>query len=101
MEEIKNEIAKQKGYPDWKTMENWIIDNNPSVNVALLLVSAMEEVCNRIVSDRYSIVITDVAKFRVELMTMIEQVKYQIGDYSKGSSSEVAERFEHTINSLI
>jgi hypothetical protein len=45
MQEVKNEIARQKGYPDWETMENWIIDHNSSVIVAVLLVSAMEEVC--------------------------------------------------------
>jgi len=49
--------------------------------------------------EKYSIVIDNVSEFRVELMKMIEQVKYQMGEYSKGSSSEISERFEHKINS--
>ena len=40
----KNNIAKEKGYQNWEEMENFIIDNNKSVVVAQLLVSAMEEV---------------------------------------------------------
>ena len=45
LEECKDFIAIQKGYPNWNEMQNFIIDHNESVNVALLLVSAMEEVC--------------------------------------------------------
>lgn len=45
LREIKNQVALSKGYPDWKTMENFIVDhNNLTVVVAQLLVSAMEDV---------------------------------------------------------
>lgn len=40
--DCKDFIAREKGYPSWEEMENFIIDHNQSVNVALLLVSAME-----------------------------------------------------------
>ena len=45
IDDCKNYIANQKGYPSWDEMENFLIDHNESVNVALLLVSAMELVC--------------------------------------------------------
>jgi len=51
------------------------------------------------VSESYSILITDIPNFRKELITMIEQVRYQTGRYNEGSSTEIAERFEHTVNS--
>jgi hypothetical protein len=44
VEYYKNKVAKEKGYPSWEEMENWIIDNNPPVNVAVILVAMMEEV---------------------------------------------------------
>jgi hypothetical protein len=31
LNKIKDIIASSKGYPDWETMENFIIDNNSSV----------------------------------------------------------------------
>lgn len=49
----------------------------------------------------YQIIIKDVANFRVELMTMIENVKYNIDGYANSSSSQIAESFEHKINSFI
>lgn len=48
--------------------------------------------------DIYTISVTDVTKFRRELVKMIEQIKYNIGEYSEGSSSELALRFENIIN---
>lgn len=51
--------------------------------------------------DPYKILITNIPDFRSELMKMIEQVKYQIGEYHEGSSSQIAEKFEHKINSLV
>lgn len=44
IEKCKNIIAKERGYPDWITFENWIINNNDSCATALILVKAMEEV---------------------------------------------------------
>ncbi len=49
----------------------------------------------------YSIQIDDVAKFRFELISMIEKVRYSIGEYGNLSSSQIAEKFEHNINSNI
>ncbi len=49
----------------------------------------------------YQIIINDVANFRVQLMTMIEKVKFNIDGYANSSSSEIAEKFEHKINSFI
>ena len=51
--------------------------------------------------ESYSILITDVAKFRRELIKMVEQVRYETGEYSVGSSTQVAERFEHFVNDLV
>lgn len=48
--------------------------------------------------EKYSIKITDVAKFRQKLITMIEKVRYGIDDYNNLSSSQVAEKFEKCIN---
>lgn len=42
LDECKDFVARQKGYPNWEEMQNFIVDHNESVNVALLLVSAME-----------------------------------------------------------
>jgi hypothetical protein len=53
------------------------------------------------VEEDYHIVINDVAKFRVELMTMIEKVKFNVDGYANSSSSQIAESFEHKINSFI
>jgi hypothetical protein len=47
----------------------------------------------------YSIKIDSVSEFRKELMKMIEQVRYNIGEYKDISSSQVAEKFEQRINS--
>jgi len=52
-------------------------------------------------AEEYSIVIDNVPSFRKELVKMIEQVKYQIGEYSVGSSSQIAERFEHKVNANV
>lgn len=49
-------------------------------------------------NEKYSIVIDDVANFRKELIAMIEMVRYNIGEYSELSSSQVAEKFEKKIN---
>ena len=38
-----NKIAISKGYPDWTTMEDWIINHNSSVNTAILIKGAMLE----------------------------------------------------------
>lgn len=51
--------------------------------------------------EKYSIQIEDVAKFRAELITMIEKVRYSIDEYGSLSSSQIAEKFEHKINSNI
>jgi hypothetical protein len=53
------------------------------------------------VEEDYHIVINDVAKFRFELVTMIENVRYNINEYKDLSSSQVAEKFEHTINAIV
>jgi len=42
--ELKNRVAIEIGYPSWDEMENFIIENNKQVAVAQLLVSAMESV---------------------------------------------------------
>lgn len=44
IQETKDKVAISKGYPSWEKMENFIIDHNPPVVVAQLLVRAMEEV---------------------------------------------------------
>lgn len=62
--------------------------------------AAIDDILNlHILSESYSILITDIPNFRKELTTMIEQVRYQTGRYNKGSSTEIAERFEQTVNS--
>lgn len=43
LDEVKDEVAKGKGYDDWETYENWIIEINLPVNVAVLLVGAMRD----------------------------------------------------------
>ena len=50
-------------------------------------------------SESDSIKIDSVSNFRYELMKMIEQVRYNIGEYKDISSSQVAEKFERKINS--
>lgn len=47
-----NKVAISKGYPDWETMENWIIDNNLPQNIATILVSAMREVAELFVNEK-------------------------------------------------
>ena len=51
------------------------------------------------VSESYSIVIDDVAKFRYELVKMIEKAMIQCSPYDKMTSSQIAEEFEKTVNS--
>ena len=52
------------------------------------------------IGEKYSIFITDIAKFRKELITMIEQVKYSVNNAKYiGTSTQIAELFEQTINS--
>jgi hypothetical protein len=43
LSKCKDEVAKKRGYPNWETYENWIIDHNYPCNVALLLVGAMND----------------------------------------------------------
>ena len=50
------------------------------------------------INDNYTIIIDSVSDFRKELVKMIEQVKYNLGEYSEGTSSEVAKKFEDKIN---
>lgn len=47
IQQIKDDIAKKKGYPSWKEMEDFIIDHNPPVNVFILIKSAMQEAYER------------------------------------------------------
>lgn len=47
---VKNEVAKEKGFPSWMEMENWIIDNNLPVSVAVLLMGAMNDVCKKLIA---------------------------------------------------
>jgi hypothetical protein len=51
------------------------------------------------ISESYSIKIDDVAKFRYELVKMIEKVMVDHEDYKNISSSQIAERFEKEFNS--
>jgi hypothetical protein len=53
------------------------------------------------IEEPYQIIIKDIAKFRVELMTMIEKVKFNVDGYANSSSSQIAESFENNINSYI
>lgn len=53
------------------------------------------------VEEDYHIIIKDVAKFRVELITMIGKVKFNVDGYANSSSSQIAEEFESKINSYI
>lgn len=43
LEECMNQIAELKSYSSYDEMESWYIDNNPSVNVAVLITYAMRE----------------------------------------------------------
>jgi hypothetical protein len=52
IEQIKETVATEKGYPSWKEMEDWVINNNSPVVVAQLLLSAMEEV---LIKNKYRI----------------------------------------------
>ncbi len=49
-------------------------------------------------SGSYSISINCISDFRKELIKMIEQVKFNIGEYKDLSSSQIAEIFERKIN---
>lgn len=51
LNQVKDEVAKSKGYPTWQEMENWIIDHNSPVVVAQLLVSAMNEVALKFINE--------------------------------------------------
>jgi len=42
LQECKDEVARLKGYKNWESYENWIIDNNSPVNVALCLMDSMQ-----------------------------------------------------------
>jgi hypothetical protein len=45
---VKDSVARDKGYSDWERMENWIMDHNDSGNTAVMLVSAMEDVIDKL-----------------------------------------------------
>jgi hypothetical protein len=60
LEQAKNRVAVSKGYPDWKTMESWLIDHNISVVVGQLLVSAMEEASCLLLSQHREMVMEEV-----------------------------------------
>lgn len=72
-------------------------DRNIGSNEAELDFKA--SIVDLMISESYSILITDIPNFRKELITMIEQLRYQTGGYNQGSSTEIAERFEYAINS--
>jgi len=44
IEDLKNHVARIKGYPSWGEMMDFIIDNNMPINVAILIFSAMDDV---------------------------------------------------------
>jgi hypothetical protein len=48
--------------------------------------------------DEYKIVIDSVSDFRYELVKMIEKIRYNLDDYDKLTSSQIAEIFEKKIN---
>lgn len=48
-----------------------------------------------------SIVIDNIPFFRLELIKMIEKVKYNIDDYDKLTSTQIAEKFENKIKSKL
>lgn len=49
IDQLKNNEAVACGYPNWKEMENFIIDNNSSVVTAQLLVSAMDRILRKVI----------------------------------------------------
>lgn len=51
---LKNEIAITRGFPSWEEMENFIIDANSSqpVNIAVLLVGAMDELADTLINGK-------------------------------------------------
>jgi hypothetical protein len=50
-EQIKDQVAKEKGYPNWKEFFDWTCRNGQfPVVVAQLIEAAMQEVCDRLVS---------------------------------------------------
>ncbi len=72
------------------------------VEISLNIINNLKSEIEKLQSDEcenYSIEISSVSKFRKELMKMIEQVKYNTGEYKDISSSQVAEKFERKINS--
>ena len=44
VERIKDQVANSRGFPDWKTMQDFTIDHNTPVVVAQILVPAMDRV---------------------------------------------------------
>ena len=48
--------------------------------------------------EKYKIIIDSVSNFRKELIAMIEKVRYNLDEYDKLSSSQIAEKFEQKIN---
>jgi hypothetical protein len=48
----KDTVARIKGYPNWEEMENFIIDHNPPVIVAQLLVGAIKEALEHLQSQQ-------------------------------------------------
>lgn len=51
IDNYKHIIANEKGYPSWDTMEDFIIDHNKPVHVAILIKGAIEEVYERYMKD--------------------------------------------------
>lgn len=47
LDQIKNKVAREKGYDDWETMENWFINHNFPSNIAVLLTGSWKLVCER------------------------------------------------------
>jgi hypothetical protein len=43
LQECKNKVARSKGYPDYETMDNFIIDHDVPVNVSVLINASMTE----------------------------------------------------------
>lgn len=47
LQQIKDEYARENGYPSFDEMENFIIDTSLPVNIAVLLSAAWREICRR------------------------------------------------------
>lgn len=47
LQEIKDQYAKEQGYPSYDEMENHYIDHNLNVNVAILIRAAWEDIAHR------------------------------------------------------